>query len=222
MMFEIPLFPLNNVLFPTITTNLNIFEPRYKQMIGECLQNNQIFGWVLIKEGAEVGDPFVQPHNIGCIAHIQRINPNNNGQLFITIQGKERFKIHALDNTKSYITATVETLEMPKYEIESLRQYKKPLENLLSDYSRLAKLSSALFSRFHFLTPDPLHLAYRAANTLQSQRLVEKQYLLEADTAQDFIERTYAAMQFEVRLLTLMQERNEQPNKKENEPFSLN
>jgi Lon protease-like protein len=221
-MFEIPLFPLNNVLFPTITTNLNIFEPRYKQMIGECLQNNQTFGWVLIKEGSEVGDPFVQPHQVGCIAHIQRINPNNNGQLFISVHGKDRFRILEVDTSRSYLTATVEPFILPEYDVEILKPYKKPLEALLVEYNKLTKSNMPLFTRLGFMTPDPLHLAYKAADTLQSQRLIEKQHLLEAETAQDFIERTYAALQFEVKLLTLMKERNDSQNKKENEPFSLN
>lgn len=221
-MFEIPLFPLNNVLFPTITTNLNIFEPRYKQMIGECIQSNQPFGWVLIKEGAEVGDPFVEPHQIGCIAHIQRINPNANGQIFISVYGKERFKILEVSKTRSYLIATAEHLTIPEYDIADLKPYQKPLEKLLLSYNRLTKVNTPLLTRLSFMTPDPLHLAYKAADTLQSQRLVEKQHLLEADTAQDFIERTYAALHFEVKLLTLMRDYNDPQNKKENEPFSLN
>jgi uncharacterized protein len=61
MAFELPLFPLQTVLFPGMPFVLHIFEQRYRQMIGECLRDDQPFGVVLIREGEEVGDPLVEP-----------------------------------------------------------------------------------------------------------------------------------------------------------------
>jgi hypothetical protein len=53
------LFPLNTVLFPGAVLNLHVFEPRYKQMISECLEGGEAFGVCLIREGDEAGDPDV-------------------------------------------------------------------------------------------------------------------------------------------------------------------
>ena len=52
---EMPLFPLNVVLFPGMALPLHIFEARYREMINRCLDENLAFGVVLIKEGPEVG-----------------------------------------------------------------------------------------------------------------------------------------------------------------------
>ncbi|HSG18664.1 MAG TPA: LON peptidase substrate-binding domain-containing protein, partial [Anaerolineae bacterium] len=51
-MFELPIFPLNTVLFPGMPLSLHIFEDRYKLMIGKCLQERRAFGVVLIRQGA--------------------------------------------------------------------------------------------------------------------------------------------------------------------------
>ena len=54
---ELPLFPLNVVLFPGMPLPVHIFEEQYKGMIEDCLDRDKPFGVVLIKEGQEVGDP---------------------------------------------------------------------------------------------------------------------------------------------------------------------
>ncbi len=54
---ELPLFPLNTVLFPGMKLPLHIFEERYKLMIDKCLEGDRTFGVSLIKLGSEVGDP---------------------------------------------------------------------------------------------------------------------------------------------------------------------
>ena len=55
-METLALFPLNTVLFPGQLLPLHVFEPRYRQMIGECIQHGQAFGVVLIRSGEEVGE----------------------------------------------------------------------------------------------------------------------------------------------------------------------
>ncbi len=75
-MFEIPLFPLNTVLFPGTPIHLHIFEERYKQMINLCLQEQRPFGVVLIRNGMEALGPLAEPFHIGCtaeIAHVERL-----------------------------------------------------------------------------------------------------------------------------------------------------
>ena len=65
----LPLFPLNTVLFPRMTLPLRIFEPRYRQMLADCLDGDPIFGVVLIREGKEVGETAM-PHDVGTTARI--------------------------------------------------------------------------------------------------------------------------------------------------------
>ena len=64
------LFPLNTVLFPGAVLNLHVFEPRYKQLVSECLEEGAPFGVSLIREGDEAGDPAVSPYEVGTTAEI--------------------------------------------------------------------------------------------------------------------------------------------------------
>jgi Lon protease-like protein len=64
-MSYLPLFPLNTVLFPGTILPLHVFEERYKQMIGACLEENSRFGVVLIRSGEEVGGPPAGPTTSG-------------------------------------------------------------------------------------------------------------------------------------------------------------
>src|ERR1700759_5549449 len=78
------LFPLNAVLFPGAVLNLHVFEPRYKQLINECLETGEGFGVALIAEGSEAGDPDVKPCDIGSIAEIVEVQPLPFGRYFIS------------------------------------------------------------------------------------------------------------------------------------------
>src|SRR5688572_13111983 len=89
IMFELPLFPLNTVLFPGMPLRLHIFEERYKLMIERCYSSGAPFGGTLIRKGGEVGggaDPFL----IGCTALITEIEPLNDGRMNIVAVGHER------------------------------------------------------------------------------------------------------------------------------------
>ena len=105
------LFPLNAVLFPGAVLNLHIFEPRYKQLINECLESGEGFGVALIAEGAEAGDPNVTPHDIGSVAEIVDVQPLPFGRYFISTIGRERFRIEQIVSREPYLVVEVETVE---------------------------------------------------------------------------------------------------------------
>lgn len=89
---KIPLFPLQTVLFPGGPLPLRIFEPRYLDMISDCLKNDIGIGVVLIKDGKEVGTA-AQTHNIGTISNITYWNKRSDGILGVTVRGEQRFQI---------------------------------------------------------------------------------------------------------------------------------
>src|SRR5215469_14086811 len=105
------LFPLNAVLFPGAVLNLHVFEPRYKQLINECLETGEGFGVSLIAEGAEAGDPNVVPHDVGSVAEIVDVQPLPFGRYFISTIGRERFRIEQIVSRDPYIVVDVETVE---------------------------------------------------------------------------------------------------------------
>jgi len=90
----LPLFPLDLVLLPHTNLPLHIFEPRYKEMIHDCLQNHWEFG-ILAVQGQSV-------NNIGCTASISDVlNTFPDGRMNILIQGRRRFEIRSLEQQKS-------------------------------------------------------------------------------------------------------------------------
>src|SRR5437867_720934 len=100
---EIPLFPLNTVLFPGMPLPLHIFEPRYREMIGVCSDEDRPFGVVLIREGMEVGEA-AKPFEVGTMAKIIGIDRLNDGRMNIVTVGTRRFRVmsYATDR-KAYI-----------------------------------------------------------------------------------------------------------------------
>jgi Lon protease-like protein len=89
---EVPLFPLNAVLFPGGRLPLRIFEQRYMDMAKACLREDSAFGVCLIREGREVGAPAT-PTQVGCLARIGHWDMPQLGLLEITALGLRRFRI---------------------------------------------------------------------------------------------------------------------------------
>jgi len=89
---EMPIFPLNTVLFPGGTLPLRVFEARYMDMARECLKTKAPFGVCRIVEGREVGDPAT-PATIGCAAHIAECDMQQLGVLNLLTRGGRRFRI---------------------------------------------------------------------------------------------------------------------------------
>ena len=88
---EIPLFPLNTVLFPGGVLPLRIFEPRYIDMVSQCLRNERGFGVCLIRAGEETGQAATV-HEHGTVAMITDWQQRDDGLLGITAVGVQRFR----------------------------------------------------------------------------------------------------------------------------------
>lgn len=89
---ELPLFPLNTVLFPRGPLPLRIFETRYVDMVKRCMREGSCFGVVLVQGGSEVGEvPGFAA--IGTSARIIDFNLLPDGLLGITCHGERRFRV---------------------------------------------------------------------------------------------------------------------------------
>lgn len=99
---KIALFPLDVVLFPGVPLPLHIFEDRYREMIGECIGGDLVFGVVRAqREGLAIA---------GCTAAILRVlRRYDDGRLDILCEGRERFEIEQLDNSRDFLQAEVDT-----------------------------------------------------------------------------------------------------------------
>jgi Lon protease-like protein len=187
-MKEIPVFPLQTVLFPGSTLRLRIFEERYQQMLRFCLETDQPFGVVLIRQGLEVGQDMVRTFSVGCTARIDESVPLGHGWSLIRVTGVERFRIQAIPDPVPFPTARVkmQPLEIPRL-METMRETKK-LITWVSRYIHLAAArqgKSVPKSMIHF-PENPLTFIYQAADLLQIPPF-EKQALLEVNHAKGLL-----------------------------------
>ena len=90
-MTEIPLFPLNVVLFPGGPLPLRIFETRYIDMVRKCMRESGAFGVVLIRSGGEVGP--AETYGVGTTARIEDFHQMPDGLLGLSCRGERRFRI---------------------------------------------------------------------------------------------------------------------------------
>ncbi len=90
--FELPIFPLQTVLFPGGVLPLKIFEQRYMEMAKDSLKNDRAFGVCLIAEGTEVGAP-ASPQVVGSTARITQWDMPQLGVLQVVARGEQRFRI---------------------------------------------------------------------------------------------------------------------------------
>ena len=88
---QVPLFPLNTVLFPGGPLPLRIFEPRYLTMVSDCVKADSPFGVLLIRDGDEEG--LATTHEVGTLARITDWYQGSDGLLGVTAVGLHRFRV---------------------------------------------------------------------------------------------------------------------------------
>jgi Lon protease-like protein len=219
-MFELPLFPLENVLFPGMSLNLHIFEDRYKQMINQCIETRQPFGVVLIEEGVAQHGPLAKPHRIGCTAQITRMQPRGQGRMDINAVGQDRFRIESLSYDRPYLVGMVDLHPIQQGETKQLSRAGNSLRPWVERYLEiLAKVGNLPFNSQQ-LPADPIQLGYLAAAILQQISQNQKQDLLAAETAVDMLRDIRSIYFREVTLLDMMVRRADSGS--ENETFSQN
>ena len=98
----IPVFPLSNfIIFPHTTVPLNIFEPRYVEMINDSMKTNKMLGLIQPKKNNVNFIPEL--HDIGCLGKITSFNITSDGRCLIDLNGLSRFKItKEITNNKPY------------------------------------------------------------------------------------------------------------------------
>ena len=208
---ELPLFPLNLVLFPGMRLPLHIFEERYKAMIGDCIERDAPFGVVLIKEGPEVGGP-AEPHRIGTSARISQVQRLEEGRMNLLALGERRFDLAEIVQEAPHMVGRV------AFKSEALGDVPVGLAGEVGNhYEQFLKHIGTLAGSWNApvqVPEDPLDLSFEAASTLTSSVELPqgiRQEILEVETAADRL----------ARLLPLLQRANEliQEQLSKNNPY---
>jgi Lon protease-like protein len=147
----IPLFPLDVVLFPGTPLPLHIFEPRYKEMIGECLTHNRTFGVIrAVEQGLA---------EVGCTAEIVTIvKEYPDGRLDLVSEGRKRFELLRVNQERSYLQGEILVID------------DEPGAPPQEDTSRAIQLHSELMAiagaKQDLSAADPLFLSFYLAGSL--------------------------------------------------------
>ncbi len=179
----IPLLPLNTVLFPEGPLPLRIFEPRYTDMVSDCLRNGSGFGISLIRSGNEVGEA-AKTYEVGTLVAITDWHQRHDGLLGITVTGEQRFRIHSTQVHANQLTeATVEL-------IANEARTELPVEYLpIADFLRqLIKQLPHLYAPLNLKYSDATWVGCRLAELLPLS-LAQKQYLLQLNEPIQRLER---------------------------------
>jgi Lon protease-like protein len=202
-MYELPLFPLETVLFPGTPIHLHIFEPRYRMMIKRCIEESRPFGVALIRRGLEAGAALPEPNLVGCTARIATVEPYEDGRMDLTALGEERFRILGLSEEQPYLTGRVESWQLEHSHSLEMQRGARRLEPWIRRYLELANQAEPdndLDLASLELPDDPLMLLYWSAALLQLPAY-EKQPLLESPAAGALLAQVTRLCRREVSLL---------------------
>ena len=202
----IPIFPLSNfIIFPNTTVPLNIFEPRYIQMINDSMKSHRMIGMIQPKKSGELKKPEL--YEVGCVGKITSFNETDDGRYLIIINGVSRFKIEEeIKSEKLYRSCKVsyqnyiKDLEdkIEEYPIKDLEKIFKDLKNLFEkkgfmvDWSSLKKQDfSNTLNTLSMASPFSLEEKQVLLETKDlSTRKLRLEQILETYTLDDFSNKT--------------------------------
>ncbi|AZF39507.1 protease, putative [Pseudomonas sp. R4-39-08] len=181
---SLALFPLNTVLFPGCTLDLQLFEARYLDMISRCMKKGESFGVVCILDGKEVGLAPDGYALIGCEALIRDFKQQDNGLLGIRVEGGRRFRVRdAQVHKDQLLVAEVQWLdELPDQPLEEEDADLLALLQALAEHPMVASLDmdaraegqQALANQLAYLLP------FTEADKLDLLQLDDPQQRLDA------------------------------------------
>ena len=180
---KIPIFPLSNfIIFPNTTVPLNIFEPRYIQMVDDCMKGNRLIGIVQPKKTGDLKKPNL--YEVGCVGKITSFNKTEDGRYFIVLNGICRYKIvDELANDKLYRECKI---NFDNY-INDLKENNKEeikfadLKLIFNDLKNLFRKQGYLIN-WKDLEKQTLYQTINTLSMVSPFSLEEKQILLETST----------------------------------------
>ena len=182
---EISIFPLSNfIIFPESTVPLNIFEPRYVQMIDDTMKSHRMIGMVQPKKTGDLKKPNL--YNVGCVGKITSFNETDDGRYLIVLNGISRFEILKEISTNKLYRVCKVNYEKFSFDFKENREKINfsNLETILKDLKSIFNKKGYAINWSELEKQD----LYNTINTLSMASpisLEEKQTLLESLNVND-------------------------------------
>jgi len=202
---QLPIFPLNTVMFPGVRVPLHVFEDRYRALVHHLLaisdKSLRLFGIVAIREGYEVGQHGVHSvHRVGCVVQMTSVEPYEDGRFDIEVLGRQRMRLDGLDTSGEFLVGDVEMLaERTAKGSDAAHEAARTYETFEEYRRRLSQMRGGDVLDGD-LPRDPEFLSYSLAATCLLT-LAERQALLEADTPLDRLVMLRFALREEMRAM---------------------
>jgi len=180
---KIPVFPLSNfIIFPNTTVPLNIFEPRYIQMVDDCMKGNRLIGIVQPKKTGDLKKPNL--YEVGCIGKITSFDETEDGRYLIILSGICRYKIvNELTNDKLYRECKIDfdnyINDLKENNIEEIKF--SDLKFIFNDLKNLF-IKKGYLINWKDLEKQTLYQTINTLSMVSPFSLEEKQILLETNT----------------------------------------
>jgi Lon protease-like protein len=199
---------------------LHIFEPRYKQMINECVRESSPFGVVLIESGNEVGGGGTTIHKVGTAAHVMHVRPLDEGEMDILSTGKSRFIVDSVHTRKSYLTGIVRDYPLGDTENPSITPLATSIHKMVSEYLEIFAALGEVDLKMDTLPEEPQALAFLTAVVLHMP-MKDKQDLLNASSLLDLLRLERKVLHREAQILKALI-MNGIRSRNDTTPFSVN
>jgi Lon protease-like protein len=177
MPLELPIFPLGIVLFPGTPQRLHIFEPRYRQMLADCLEGSRRFGIWYVRRG-EGEDPAPVPGAVGCSAVVRETRLLPDGRSHILTEGEQRFVlVDYVETDLPYRVAKVEPFDDADADAPQLSEAAAAVR---AEFARFASGLQSLSDRAAAdldLSRDPTQLSFQVASALEVEADVKQELL---------------------------------------------
>lgn len=157
---ELPMFPLGSVLVPYQLLPLQVFEPRYRELVEHCLATDRKFGVVLIERGSEVGGGDVR-FDVGTVAEIGQHAETPDGRYVLATIGTDRFRVRQWLPDDPYPRAEVDLVIEPDVGADALVRRAA----VVAGFDRVVELARALGAMLPeglVLGDDPVRAGWEA------------------------------------------------------------
>jgi Lon protease-like protein len=194
-----PLLPLNVVLFPGMALPLHIFEPRYREMVHECLQDNAPFGVVLVRPESLFG--LEVPYTVGTLARVQDYELLPDGRYNLLTRGMHRFRVLQENRDRAYLRGLVVPLRDDDDSPDMLAALAREARQAFEAYLRVVLALVGSDSHEIRVPREPDDLSHTIAMCLTSED-AEKQKLLEMNSSAERLQAEIALLRDETHALS--------------------
>jgi len=218
----LPLLPLSTVLFPGMRLPLHIFEPRYRQLVADLLDQPEPrrFGVIAIRKGKETGvDGVAALYDVGCVATVRQVESREDGRYDLLTVGTQRFRLLGLDKSLPYLRGEIEPLPDETGEAREAAYVTRRVQEAFRGYLNLLVDRGGGVISVADLPDEPLLLSYIIAAAMIID-LPDRQSLL---AAPDALARLKAERSLLTREIGMLRATTSRPAPDFNyEPFSPN